>query len=545
MSRCFCLQGLVLFLASALWAQNSSPAASVPASVPDLLKQAGHDYYTGQFGSAIQGYQAALKQDSKSASAYAGLTRIYLKQQKVTLAAETANQGVAQVPESPLVHTALGEVYFRQGKMAESEKEFLNAINVPHLDPRACMGLSRIYDVYSLHASAKRMLDRAHELAPDDPEIRRRWIGTQKRSEQIKWLQNYLAGPGNDDPDQRRALEEWLGFLEEREKQPHHSCKLVTNLASTETQLLRLADPTHFYGFGLDVKVNGHSTKLELDTGASGLLISKGLAAKAGIEPVSTIHFTGIGNQRDPSGFVGYANSIKVGHLEFHDCLVTVSDKNTNLQVDGLIGADVLSHYLVTIDFPREKLRLDELPKRPGEKEESATLATEDEESPVGDDQTDKSGSAATDSGPQDAYVAPEMKSYTKIFRFGHGLLIPTSVSDTPTKLFLIDTGAMLNNISPEAAREVTKIHGDSNTQVMGIGGSVNKVYRADQAVLQFSHFRQVNQDLITFDLSGLSKTIGTEVSGILGVPVLGRLTIKIDYRDGLVDFAYQGPSLR
>lgn len=502
----------------------------------------------GQFELAIQRYEAALRQDSKSVQVYIGLTRVYLKQQQVSLAAETANQGVVQVPDSPLVHTVLGEVYFRQGKITQSEKEFLNAVNIPNPDPRAYLGLSRIHDAYSLHASAKRLLDRAHELAPDDPEIRRSWITRQKRSEQINWLQLHLPGASIKDLNERRDLQERLKFLQEREKQPHSSCRLVTNLTSTETDILRLEDPKQFHGFGLDVKVNGHSTKLELDTGASGLLISKGLAAKAGIEPVSTIHLTGIGDERDPSGFMGYANSIKVGHLEFHDCLVTVSDKNTNLQVDGLIGADVFSHYLVTIDFPRLKLRLDELPKRPGEKEKSASLTTEEDEDTTtapDEDQIGKSTSAdmiASDSGPQDAYVAPEMKSYTKIYRFGHHLLIPTRVNDTPPKLFLIDTGAIFNNISPEAAREVTKVYGDSNTRIMGIGGSVNKVYRADKAELHFSHYRQVNQDLVTIDLSGLSKGIGTEVSGILGLPVLGMLIIKIDYRDGLVDFLYKAP---
>jgi hypothetical protein len=41
------------------------------------------------------------------------------------------------------------------------------------------------------------------------------------------------------------------------------------------------------------------------------------------------------------------------------------------------------------------------------------------------------------------------------------------------------------------------------------------------------------------FDLSKISKADGTEVSGILGFITLRFMTLKIDYRDGLVDFDY------
>ena len=134
------------------------------------------------------------------------------------------------------------------------------------------------------------------------------------------------------------------------------------------------------------------------------------------------------------------------------------------------------------------------------------------------------------------------MKAYTKVFRFGHNLLIPTRVGDAPPKLFLIDTGATYNTISPDAAREVTKVRSDDRMIVKGISGTVKDVYSADKAMLQFSHYRQENQDLIAFDLSGVSKATHTEVSGILGFTTLKLFTLKIDYRDGLVDFVYTGP---
>jgi hypothetical protein len=50
---------------------------------------------------------------------------------------------------------------------------------------------------------------------------------------------------------------------------------------------------------------------------------------------------------------------------------------------------------------------------------------------------------------------------------------------------------------------------------------------------------RQENQDLVSFDMTHISVSNGTEVSGFLGFVLLRFLDIKIDYRDALVDFNF------
>ena len=75
---------------------------------------------------------------------------------------------------------------------------------------------------------------------------------------------------------------------------------------------------------------------------------------------------------------------------------------------------------------------------------------------------------------------------------------------------------------------------------IRGISGSVKSVKSADKVIIQFGHFRQENDDLISFDLTPISHMTGTEVSGLLGFAMLRMLTVKIDYRDGLVDFEYK-----
>jgi hypothetical protein len=82
-------------------------------------------------------------------------------------------------------------------------------------------------------------------------------------------------------------------------------------------------------------------------------------------------------------------------------------------------------------------------------------------------------------------------------------------------------------------------VRGDEYTEIRGISGKVKEVKSADKVMIQFAHLRQENDDLTSFDLNSISRDTGTEVSGILGFTMLRMLAVKIDYRDGLVDFLY------
>jgi tetratricopeptide (TPR) repeat protein len=117
-----------------------SPAAGAPdatsltlksansAAAPDPLGEASSFYRKGNLTAAIEKYQQALQADPKSAAAYAGLARAYLKERNVDLASDTITKGRA-VSDSPVLHVVLGELYFRQGKISEAEQEWVNLIN--------------------------------------------------------------------------------------------------------------------------------------------------------------------------------------------------------------------------------------------------------------------------------------------------------------------------------------------------------------------------------------------------------------------------------
>lgn len=500
----------------------ASPPPAQPAAPVTPQAQALLFYRTGKFDAAIDAYTKLASADP--GAAYAGLTRVYLQQKRTTDAYAAVNKALELAPKSPDVHVALAEVYYRQGKIIEADRELVTVVNAGSRTARAYLDLARIAETASYYARAKTMIETAHRLDPDDPDVRREWLNTLPREQRAKELQNYLSGDTDDDAKDRAHLTHMLTLLQQEAGQPHRGCRQVNSVTSTQTSLEPLWNsPSQIRGYGLMVNVNGTNAKLMLDTGAGGILVDRLIAEKAGIKPVVQTEVNGIGSKGGSGGYLGFADTIKVGELEFHDCIVQVVEKRAVLNDQGLIGADVFQHYLIDINLPDAKFGLSELPKDPKETSDTASL------------EANPSGKSAW----RDPYIAPEIKSYSGVYRVGHMLLIPTSLNDKPPKLFLIDTGAFDNTIDTGAAREVTKIRGDEYDRVKGLNGDVAKVYTADKVKIRFSRFQQDRQDLIAFDLSNISDGAGTEVSGTLGFAMLRMLDIKIDYRDGMVDFTY------
>ena len=127
--------------------QEPPTAGSVPqstvTSLPSPLTDALALYRKGNFDEAITKYQGVLHDKPNSPDAYAGLIRTYLKKKDVQQAADIATQAV-QVADATPVRVALGEVYFRQGKIHDAEAEWVKVINSGHQDARAYLGLARV-----------------------------------------------------------------------------------------------------------------------------------------------------------------------------------------------------------------------------------------------------------------------------------------------------------------------------------------------------------------------------------------------------------------
>lgn len=531
----------ILIAIPAAHAESCSIAQPHPLTPEQLAMIAGN--YT-QAESLYREEMAKAPKDQELASE---LARTLLAEQKVDEAESTIRSALAPDPQSPILLTALAEVQYREG-VPWDEAKTLTAAQVRGVCyAKLHLAFSTFYRLNSYYASAQHEIQVAYRLDPYDPAIRRAWVESLPLERRIAELKTYLATHDTNQESMDNAKRE-LAYLENRLDNQTSSCHLASSVTSTDIEFTPiLMDLQHIRGWGLDVAFNGHKSRLEVDTGAGGLYISRSVAEHAGLKPVAKSEIGGIGDKGAQSGYTAYADSIKIGGLEFKNCLVEVSDRKSVAEIDGLIGMDVFSAFLVTLDFPWHKLTLSPLPVYPGATAAPASLNTEQASSPDEKGSDDKSANASSDSGtgpkppsgPHDRYIAPEMEKWTKVYRVGHQIMVPTALNKKTLHLFIMDTGAFRTSISPAAAREVTKVRSDDYSGVHGISGSVKSVSRGDKVIVQFAGLQQETDGMLSFDNSGISRGAGVEVSGFLGFDVLHLLVVKIDYRDGLVSFEY------
>jgi gag-polyprotein putative aspartyl protease/Aspartyl protease len=379
---------------------------------------------------------------------------------------------------------------------------------------RGTFGMARMMDMVSMHKSAKAAFAKAHELDPRDGEINAHWANSLAIAQRLEVAKQHTGNQAGQDSEEtkyltaRAAKKSWVLASEIK---PTDIKMLKYGKEQTGVNDINRGPLTLAKGYGLEVKFNDRATSvLLLDTGAGGITIGRKLAERAGVVKIADSYFGGIGDQGAVQSYLGWVDKIKIGDVEFHDCIVDVSSKTDVNDEAGLIGADVFQKFLVTLNFRDWKLSLAPLPNN--------------------------SAAADDDEMAQDRYIAPEMQSFTKFYRFGHDIVVPVVVSDKTTANFILDTGDDLNVISPKLAAQVTKASAQGNMHMKGVSGTVQNVMTGDKVILQFAKMRIESHDLPVFSMDSVSAYDGTEISGFIGIRTLTQMKMTIDYRDGLIN---------
>jgi predicted aspartyl protease len=438
-----------------------------------------------------------------------------MKKHDLKGAYEVVRKASLQGPDLPILLTVLGHIDYLRGEMPAAELEFKKAVKLDDKYGRAWWGLGRVFEAAAFRRQARICYMKAFQVTPEDPEIQRSYARLLKREDQLAQFEKMLASRNkDDDPEDVESLErriaqlKWVGNRE--------TFVLASPNEHTEVKLSYLLfSPTQMRGFALPVSFNGGKpVRLLMDTGAGGIVLNRKAAQAAGLPKVSDMKFYGIGDEGDRTGYTAFAEKVKIGDVEFTNCPVVVSEKKFLTDEDGLIGTDVFSRFLVSLDFQRMVVKLDPLPKHQASQIETFW---------------------------EDREVAPEFKEFTSFFRAGHDILLTTRVNDSKPVLFLVDTGASSTLIDPEFAHEFTKVRGEDLVKMKGISGKVDKVQTADAVKLEFGHYRQLYRNVLSIPLMKMNRD-SPQMTGILGVPTLVQFRMQIDYRDGLINFEYVGP---
>lgn len=521
-----------------------------PAHAPDAVEAA---FQKGHHAEAADLLRSDLAKTPNDPDKTALLVRALLWQQKTTEAADALNLALVSHPNSAMLLTESAELLYRQGKPWDVRGAIASALKADPCYPRAFLIYSWLLGAESNYASRRKAIQTAHQLDPNDPEIRSVWLNTLPLNERISALEAWIASGTINDPDELKKRQKWLDALKKNEAEPHKPCRLASTSSTAEIPLQPLLREVHgeltTSQYALSVGINGHQGLLLLDSGASGVTINKSLAEHASLKPSGAETIEGIGDDGPQHGSWAYADRIDIGGLEFHDCTVSVLEKDMG-QGDGIIGVNVLSKFLVTIDYPMHKVKLDTLPARPDEQQaEQPSLATSGAESPVTrlDSEAGESQSAppaATPKAPilphlSDRYVSPDMKDWVQVYKVGHYLISPGSIHVPDLNLFVIDTGAWATEVAPDVARQVTKVDVNTNARFIGLSGEVKKPYVAEMLDIRFGGISKHELGVPAWPMDRISQASGMAIAGLIGDDILHELTLHIDYRDGLMKVEY------
>jgi clan AA aspartic protease (TIGR02281 family) len=484
------------------------------------------------YDTALSFYRAQLKQEPASQEAELGIVRSLIGKDQTSEAIEEANKNLASHPGTALAEIAAGEAAYRDADFNSMRQHAQAAVQDNLCGGRGLALFARFSSLFALFATEAQLLDSAHMLRPNDELIRRAWIQSLPRKERTVELGKYLdSSPALSSRDLRN-----LTNIEDHLKARRtDECRITTRSDNLYIPFVPVyGESSHPVAYGLDVAFNGKHRKMKVDTGASGIVLTEATAKQLGLEPEFRTHATGVGDGGEIDSYLTHVADIRIGGLEVSDCLVEVIQTST-LAVDGLIGIDVFDRWLVTLDYQNAQLRLNPLPPRPDAQAPPTT-------SPLG--RLNSSGSASqqdadTESVPRDAVLPVDLRDWLRVARIGPYLLLPSNINGGPKHYMIADTGADQTRLSLSLAKEAGQPKEEPGLRIMGISGEVKKAYRIDGATLQFGQLRLPPSSYSAFDITGISHDTGVEVSGLIGLPTLSRLTIVIDYRDNLMQLKY------
>jgi predicted aspartyl protease len=483
---------LFVLLPASLWPQTPS------APAPDGLSTARRLLRQGDFHGAVAAFET-MRASQPSPELYAGLVQSFLKLDDVKSAEDASRKGLEAFPQSALAHATRGEAYFRRGLLVEAENEYQSALQIDEACARARLGRGKIEAVKARRSQAKASVTRAHELDADDGDALYEWAIRQPYPESVAALEKHLAD-FRSDPELEGHERDYKDLLKALAGRPVWILSPEITRAQLKLDTLISGPGLGTRGYGLRVRFNDRAgITLLLDTGASGITITRRFAEKIGARRLSDAAISGVGKTGATHGYQAWVDKVSIGNLDFHDCFVHVAPDSV-AGLDGVIGSDVFENFLVIVDFPAHKLLLEPLP-------------------------------TSSPDGPH-----TDLTALTPAFAFGHLLLLETQVGERNGGLFVIDSGANLTNITPEAARRMGEMRPLHNT-VIGLSGGVNSSFVGDDVTLQFGGMRRSDQHIISVDLHSVSKNVGTEVSGLIGFSTLESMKLVIDYRDGWVRF--------
>jgi hypothetical protein len=514
-----------LYLAVPLCAQSAAKPAAVTCSFANPPKTDADRAFAAEHLSEAEGLYTQQLAASPSEAAWIGLVHVQIEMNKVTDALATANRATAAMPKSAAMRALVGDAELRAGHIEEASAAFTQARTMDTCLAASHFGLARIMELESLHASAQKELALAHRLVPTDAAISETLFATLPPAMHAKGLRNLLASDKDLSPDHRLHLEQLAALLE-----AGATCHSVEMSGPTKIELAPLLNNgVHLRDFGLHAVFGaGASLNLDLDSTASGIVLSETDAKKLNVTPV--------GPHGQTSSYVGTVPSVQIGSLHYEKCPVTVVPDAVLAGRYSVIGTDFFRDSLIHLDWNAKLLTLTPYPG-------PAVYAAE--------------------ITPVDAATPAAEKDWSHAFIDRQRILVPALIDKKPVGIFMLDTSYLLNVMAPALA---ARFHPepDATLAIFGVSGDLVRTFQKDGGAdlnrtelvdfkgdnlpvrlvshnvsARFAGNAPPDFGLWSYDINPTSHAAGIEVSAIIGFRVLRQYYFDIDYRNGLVSLKY------
>lgn len=524
-----------------------------------VFKRAEQDLRAGRFIEAEQAYRQFLAANEKHSPARLGLSAALLKQRKLQAAFDEAVTVVTREPESARAFALIGMTLLTSGDFPRASEYFARAVQLDEREALAIAGLGLIHYYESRLEASRRLLRRAVQLAPREPDYIFSLAQAAARAERYREAadayETFLRISPITDEDRRARIQGLIQFLRFVSTQGELYQAGGARQSAIKFELLNNRPI-------LQVRVNKQEEPLRfvLDSGSGMCVISEEAARKMKVGAVARGgRARAVGGDGSFDIVYGFFRELSFGVEDRQNSNVTMANVpvyirpfyNKENPVDGYIGLSVLSRHLISVDYRKRLLTMHRDTLALAQARESTAKAARDATPNITiNNATNTVSSDATNNAANNSVTNASLSANPVINTNGERL---SGAVEIPVRLttsgfwsseinlegvskpqnFIIDTGASISVVSEQLAsrEEMNRFAQSTRIKIHGAAGVSENVPLLLLPRVDFNRgLTRHRVPAVVLNMNSINETSGFEQSGIIGGNVLRHYLVTFDF---------------